>query len=486
MMELPVRVAGSIPQTMAQGLAQLPFGSQTQVSVGDGQLAAFLAYAGCDRKIGTAKYALRVLNNTPFAARARLFVEAAGVQLSAYPLTLDIAPFSLRDDIIPVRLDITGPYDRAIVIVESEDRNLTVEAPPPERPPRNWWKLTAIGAVPVFAVAATALCQPHILDVAAPQKALAGSELQVPYQISGLGTVEYDLQSRDGLQLSAGLNAQSGVLKLRIPQDGAGSPYTLHVRMRNALMKDERTSTIAAVMPAMPANSAAPKPANVPAAKPAQRPSPPPLPLIDNLSVSPSPVHAGNMLTITYAAHAQSGDVFLVDAEGTTWARGPISTDGTTQFSIPKSAAGKELRVVLHALNDRQQAERSVGVTVLPSEVVASAPAQAPASQPASSGTTAPVQPKVPMQGPDLRVSSQVVAAGDTVTVSLVGVRGDVRVTMMSQSGTTVAEGDAGEGGSLSLNAPNVTSPETFFITATLTKGVSQQTIMKRLVVTPR
>jgi hypothetical protein len=49
-----------------------------------------------------------------------------------------------------------------------------------------------------------------------------------------------------------------------------------------------------------------------------------------------------------------------------------------------------------------------------------------------------------------------------------------------------MAEGDADEGQGVTLNAPNVTVPTNFYVVATLTNGVSQQSIMKRLVVTPR
>lgn len=449
-------------QLPAKTLTELPFGAQTEIKAAEGQLSAFLAYVGCDRRIGTATYALRVLNNSPFPAQAKLFVETRGVQISAYPLTLEIAPFSMRDDIIPVRLDTTGPYDRALVHVISEEAAFTVEAPPPEPPRRNWWKLTAAALVPVVSLGAVALGEPRILDVAAPQRALAGSVLSVPYQVSGMGSVEYDFQTRDGLQLAAGLSSQSGVLKLQIPFDGMGSPYTLHVRMRNAFMHDERANTIASV---------------VPRSQP-RRPSAAPAASIDELSVSPSPVQAGGSVAVSYSASAQTGDVWLVDASGATWAHAALSPAGSTRFAIPASAAGKDLRVVVHAQRGLRHAESSVGLAVLPSRIVAQAQ-QSPA--PPAPQATAP-----PSVAPQLNLSSQVVSAGDSVTVEIAGVRGDVRVTMMSATGATVAEGDVGPGGALSLNAPNVHEPTTYFVVATLTNGVSQQSIMKRLVVTPR
>lgn len=450
-------------QLPAKTLNELPFGAQTQIKAAEGQLSAFLAYVGCDRRIGTATYALRVLNNSPFPAHAKLFVESRGVQIAAYPLTLEVSPFSMRDDIIPVRMDMTGPYDRALVHVISEDVAFTVEAPPPERQRRSWSKLAAAVMVPVLSAGAYALAQPHILDVAAPQKALAGSMLSVPYQVSGIGSVEYDFQTRDGLQLAAGLSSQSGVLRLEIPHDSTGAPYTLHLRMRNAFMRDERSRTISPVAPkALPRKPDAAPPAS-----------------ISELSVSPSPVKAGQTISVRYAANAQSGDVWLVDGAGATWAHGDLSQAGVTQFAVPAAAAGKDLRVVVHAQRGNGHAESSVGLTVLPSSTLAQAP-QSPPAPPAPQASQA------PSISPELRLSSQVVSAGDSVTAQVAGVRGDVRISMMSSTGSTVAEGDVGEGGALSLNAPDVRVPTTFFVVATLTNGVAQQSIMKRLVVTPR
>lgn len=462
MMQLAPRPAVAVPQTLTQSLTELPFGSQTQVRVGDGHLAAFLAFVAYDRRLSVARYALRVLNNTPFPAQAKLFVEAQGLSQSAYPIAVDIAPFSMRDELIPVRMDVTGWFDRAIVHVESEQSTFTVEAPPPPRDRPPWAKWSSLALIPLIALGAAQLGQPRILDVAAPQKALAGSTIRVPYQVSGLGTVEYDFDTRDGLQLAAGLSSQSEVLKLQIPQDGVGAPYTLHVRIRNPFSKAERTANIAAVVPRKP-KAAAQTAAGA---------------LIDNLAVSPSPVVAGTDLLVRYATRAQSGDVWLLDTSGATWAHEALSLGGSTRVRIPQAAAGKEMRVVLHAQRANEHAQSSVDVAVMPSQ---NAVAQASQSAP-----PVPQASRAPAMSAELRLSSQVVEAGDTVTATISGVSGDVRVTLMSMSGQTLSEGDAGNEMGVTLNAPNVSAPTTFFVVATLTSGVSQQSIVKRLVVTPR
>lgn len=449
-----------VPRVLAQSLTELPFGSQTQIRVGDGQLSAFLAYVGYDRHIGTVKYALRVLNNTPLPAFARIFVDTKGTQINAFPKDVEIAPYSMRDDVIPVRMDVTGPFDRAIVAVSSEDHYFTVEAPPPPRERPDFLRWGALAALPLVAFGAVQLGVPRILDLSAPQKAIAGSKLQVPFQVSGVGSVEYDFRTKDGLQLAAGLASASGVLTLQIPRDGVGTPYTLHVRMRNRFIRTEDSATIGAIVPV-----------TVKAAPPEHVGA-----LIKNLSVTPSPVVAGEALEVRYATDARKGDVFLVDAGGTTWAHAPFSLDGSTRLDVPKAAAGREMRVVLHAQRDKAHAESSVGITVMPSQEVAvnDQPQPAPTRTHPAAATA------------DLTLSSQVVSPGDMVIANVTGVRGDVRVTLMNSSGATLAQGDADEGSGVTLNAPNVSTPTTFYVVATLTNGVSQQTIVKRLVVTPR
>lgn len=443
---------------IASTLQELPFGSHSQVRTREGQLAVFLAFAEYDRRNGAIKYALRVMNNTPVPAYARLFVENAGVQAVAYPRDIVAAPFSMRDDMIPVRTDFTGPFDRAIVAVKSGENYVTAEAPPPPRAPRTWMRWCALGAVPLFVIAASQAGTPRVLGLWAPHRAIAGTTVRIPYQLSGVGTAEYDVQTRDGLQLAAGLADRSGVLTLRIPNDGAGSPYRLHLRMRNAFSSAQAGASIAAVVPQGRKAARAPSAGAI----------------IANLSVMPSPAFAGKDLSVRYATRAASGDVWLLDASGAAWAHEPLSLAGETRLPVPQAAAGQDMRVVLHAVRGTENAQSSVGITVLPSQTAsaprkAAAPAPKPSHEPAS-----------------LNLSSQVVSAGEVVTARVTGVSGDVRVTLLGANGAQLAEGDVQGNGGITLTAPEVTAPTTFYVVATLTSGVGQQSLIKHLVVTPR
>ena len=446
------------PRALAESVHELPFGSHSQVQTSTGTIAAFLAYVGYDRGIGTAKYALRILNNAPYPARARLLVEVDGAQIPAYPLTFEVAPYSMRDDIIPVRIDETGPFDRAIIEVSSESTYFVVEAAAPPREKRAWARWIALAFVSLVLAGAGELSAPKVLALSAPAKALPGTTISVPYQTSGIGAVEYEFSTRDGLQIAAGVGSSVGVLTLPIPAHGSGSPYILRVHKRNVLADQQMTATIAAVAIREPA--------------PAQRKGQSlPQPLIDDISVSPSPVLAGSSLTVSYATRTRSGDVSLVDQFGHTWARAEITADGLSVLHVPQNAAGRDMRVMLHARNGKLHAQSSVGVSIL---------ASTPVQQPAPSPTPA-------AAAPSLSLDTHIVSAGDNIVVRASGVHSDVQITMMTSGGTTVAQGDiADSGSSIAILAPSVSTATVYYIVGAFSNGVSQQTIVRRVLVTPR
>lgn len=444
-------------------------GTQAQTQIAEGRLLAFLAYVGYDPAVGTAKYALRVMNNTSAPAAAQLFVEVGGVQRSAYPLPFRVAPYSMHDDIVPVRMDETGPFDRAIVHIFSEETSFTLDAPGPPKGRRWPWQPWAACALAIAVSGAIGFAAtPRILAVSVPEKAMAGTTVDVPFQVSGAGTIEYDFATRDGLRLAAGLASRSDVLKLPIPVAGSGAPYELHLHMRNALMSADRSATISAVVA-----GGIPQPVSRPAPRKAAPKAP--ASLISDLTVTPSTVTAGGMISVKYATRASQGDVWLLGLDGKTWARAPLSVAGITQLSVPQAAAGHDMRVVLHATSGGATAQSSVGVSVLPSRTVANAAPAAPAGRPVKSLT------------PSLALDSQVVSPGDSVVVRVSGMRGDVKITLMSASGTTVEQGSVSdEDGAISLTAPSVNAVTTYYVVGTFQSGASEQSVLRRLVVTPR
>src|SRR5438270_4740314 len=131
-------------RTLARTISELPLGSQSQVAVEDGNVAAFLSFAQYNRRLDTATYMMRVLNNSPKALQARIStIDDYGVRSALYPRPFIIAPFSLKDECLDVRVDRNFAW--ALLEVTDGTTCISVEAPAPPAPPKRWPKWAAGG-----------------------------------------------------------------------------------------------------------------------------------------------------------------------------------------------------------------------------------------------------------------------------------------------------------------------------------------------------
>jgi hypothetical protein len=453
----------ALPESRSRRPAPL-YGTRAQLAVGNGDVEGYLALAGCDRRAGTASYALRIVNQSQHLLRARMTcARLRGEAILAYPLDIHIAPFSIAETLLPVRIADVGPYDRAIVQVTGGDVTFSLDAPAPHgvgKRPR--WMIAAAAALALtlgtgFAAAAST---PRIALLAAPARALGGTMLDVPYAFAGWASLQYTLQTRDGRQLSAGLvEKHQGTLHLKVPA-AAGSTVMLSVNVLGPFGHKARTQRIAiAATPAVKA-----QPAIAAAA-----------PRISEFAVATPVVRAGAFMKLTYSTNARDGEIWLIDDTGRLWARAPISIGGDTLLKVPQGAAGMQMRAVLHARSESQDAIASVGVLVMPGAVVAESP---------SNGTAPAAAASSPAQ---MTLSTQQAAPGDVITVMLEGNHGDARISMADDSGESVDQGDIPSGqNAVTLTAPDVTKTTTFYVMASISDGVADQTVVKKLVVSPR
>jgi hypothetical protein len=455
---MSVTYALALPESRARRQAQL-YGTRAQLAVGNGDVEGYLALAGCDKRAGTASYALRIVNQSQHLLRARMTcARLRGEAILAYPLDIHIAPFSISETLLPVRVADIGPYDRAIVQVAGGDVTFSLEAPaPPRLGKRSRWMVAAAASIALtlgtaFAAGAST---PRLALLAAPNRALGGSTLDVPYAFGGWASLQYQLQTRDGRQISAGLlKSHEGTLHFSVPA-AAGSNVLLSVAVAGPFGKQTRTKRIAI--------------AATPAAKP--KASPASAPRISEFSIDTPIVRAGADARFKYTTDAREGDIWLIDDAGRLWARAAISPYGETTLNVPQGAAGRQLRAVLHARNARLDTVASVGVTVMPGTIVADAPA-----------TDAPKIPPAQMT-----LSTQTAAPGDVVTVMIDGNHGDARITMTDDSGQSVEQGDIpSTQNAVTLTAPTVTKTTTYYVMASITQGVGDQTVVRKLVVSPR
>ncbi len=441
-----------------RGHRPMLYGTRAQLASGSGDVEGYLTLAGCDKRAGTASYALRIVNQSAHPLRARMTcARLRGDSVLAYPLDVHVAPFAISETLLPVRVADVGPYDRAIVQVSGGDIAFSLEAPaPPKRRARSRFALAACAAAALTAGSAfgAAAATPRIGLLAAPDRVFAGAPIDVPYAYAGLGALQYTLQTPDGRQLAAGLaGAREGTLHFSVPAN-AGRDVTLSVRLSGPFGNREQVRRIA-IAPAAPKRIV--KAADAP-------------PHISEFALATPVVRAGAPMQVRYVTDARGGEVWLIDDAGRLWARAPVSAGGVTTLNVPEAAAGRSVRAVLHARNGSADAVASLGVTVLPG-AVESADAQTPrAGHP-----------------PVLTLSSSTASPGDGITVSIAGDHGDARISLADKSGSSVEQGDIpASQNALALTAPQVTGPTTYYVTASITQGVGEQTIVKKILITPR
>lgn len=435
------------------------YGTRAQLAVGNGDVQGYLALAGCDKRAGTASYALRIVNQSQHPLRARMTcARLRGEPILAYPLDVHIAPFAISETLLPVRMADVGPYDRAIVEIAGGDVAFSLEAPaPPKRRIRSRW-LTLAGAVALtFGCAfGAAAATPRVALLAAPARAFKGTTVDVPYAFGGWASMQYTLQTRDGRQLSAGLaSAHQGTLHFSVPPT-AGPDVLLSVNVAGPFGHQTRSSRISV----SPATRKHPSFTGGP-------------PRISEFNITTPAVRAGADISFAYSTNARAGEIWLIDDAGRLWARGPIGAWGVTTIKMPQGTAGRQLRAVLHARNGGADAVASLGFTVLPG-------ALQPDDMSSASATGS-------NENPTVTLSSDTAAPGDTITVSIQGNHGDARVSMYDKKGNAVEQGDIpASQDELALTAPTVTGPTTYYVTSAITIGAGEQTVVKKVLVTPR
>ncbi|HKU68600.1 MAG TPA: hypothetical protein VJP85_12560 [Candidatus Baltobacteraceae bacterium] len=449
----------ALPESRVKRQAQL-YGTRAQLAVGNGDVEGYLALAGCDRRAGTASYALRIINQSQHLLRARMTcARLRGEAILAYPLDIHIAPFSISETLLPVRIADIGPYERAIVEVAGGDVAFSLEAPAPPRMGKRprWIMATAASLALTLGTAfAAAASTPRLALLAAPDRVLRGMTVDVPYAFGGWASMQYQLQTRDGRQLSAGLlKSHEGTLHFTVPPT-AGPNVVLSVDVQGPFGRQSRSQKIAI------SGNAAQKPRALAATAPR----------ISEFAVATPIVRAGSSMKLTYTTDARDGEIWLIDDAGRLWARAAISPYGTTTLEVPQGAAGRQMRAVMHARNDKLDTVASVGVLVMPGAIAAEAQSAATAQKTPTVGMT---------------LSAQQAAPGDLVTVMIDGNHGDARITMTDDSGQSVDQGDIpSTQNAATLTAPSVTQTTTYYVMASVSQGVGEQTLVRKLVVSPR
>jgi hypothetical protein len=391
-----------------------------------------------------------------------------GKALTAFPLDVQIAPFSVSESLLPLRIADVGNFDRAVVHVSGGNVAFSLEAPAPPRTPAASKLLRSAAAIvglTLAAALAAAAATPRIALMGAPARVFSGNALDVPYAFGGWASMQYALKTADGRQVTAGIvGAHQGTLHLSVP--AAAGNVVLSMNVAGPFGARFAQQSIQ-VTPAPVVQQRAPR----------KRPPPRPAliaPRISEFAIVTPLVHAGGNVTFTYATNAREGDIWLIDEAGRLWARTPITPYGSSTVNVPQAAAGRQMRAVLHARNGKLDDVASVGLTILPGASIA----QPPPSVAHTRSTS---------REPALSLSSGTVGPGDSVMVAIEGNHGDAQISLNDAGGNSIEQGDIPAGQeAVTLSAPSVDHTTTFYIMANVTEGTGEQTLVKKLVVSPR
>ncbi|TAM76105.1 hypothetical protein EPN44_06650 [bacterium] len=458
-----------------------PFSAHGGIRLADQGVFAFVALAWHDRHKGVAAYALRVVNGTSETVLCRCFeIRGGEVPVEVYPMPLVAAPNGVMDTFVFVRTDHPDALSRFVVDVAGRGAALRVEAPAPAKRAPHVLALLGWGLSLLLLLAAAGAAViasiPRLTVFEPPTSVVAGTPLEVPYAFGGVGSLQYDLATDDGRTIAADtVEARVGILRIALPNDGAHGSYRLRLRAVGPLGTDVRTASVAMLAPPQQANTLA---------KPGIS-SPDDATLIGELNVTPAPAQAGRDVHVNYVADATSGKIWLLDLSGKAWASAPYSSDGTSLLRIPAAAAGREMRVVLQVERGPQRAMSSVGIVVEPNNAAHPA-ATIAQSTPAQSPTTGEAAPPRQTMSAGIELSQSSVVAGQSVHVRITGPHSDALVTLTDARGQVIEQGDvSGQERGITLTAPAVNAPSAFYVVASITSGVSQASVVRKLVVTP-
>lgn len=435
-------------------------GTRAQMRVHDGNVSGYLALARYDRRARTALYALRVENDSPEPLRALVQFARRQAIVDALPGYVDVAPFSIKESLLPVALAETGRFDRAIVEVHGTACRLSMEAAAPRKRGNALSVIASCGAALACIAAAAlgaAMATPRITALDVPARASDVASVDVPYVAAGIGTLRYEALEADGTRVAAGiLSDRAGSIKLR-PYAGE----TVRLSLEGPFGSVQRVARIDRVVSARrPAAAAAHRTIDADAQ-----------PLIGEFSIAPSAPRAGDLVRVEVATRAPQSELWLVDLGGTLWARQAVNVGGPTYLRIPANAGGRAMRLVVHAADAKNQAASAIGLVVLP--------------RPQQSANRVAAAPQA-VTALSFALARPTATSGEAVIALVKGKHDDAHVTLTDQAGTVLAQGDIAAGeDALSLVAPSVKAPAHYFVVANVTSGTATQSFVRRLNVVP-
>jgi hypothetical protein len=434
-----------------------------------GGVAADVRVERVDRRKRSSWYAIR-LASTDADVTGRLLGVARNGEITDLG-GVAVAPGSIGSARLAVVAPRAGAYRSMFLEIRSENVLVRVDAPvPPARPGIQPWKagaaLVAAGAVAMCG-GLVALALPRDPMLAAPARAVAGTQVRLPYAASGDGPVDYAASSDDGRVLATGTLAhRNGEIAFALPASAASHRVSVALTVHGPLGAVSHTASFAV---------ASPEPVNAPAA----------LARVTSFSARRDPGAAGDTILASYLAIGERGTIALLDAAGKVVASAPFAHVGTNRLAVPPAYQTQPMtaRITVHRGASVADASVAIPPSALPQPSV-TPEAQAP---PGTSAADAP-EAVTPIDAMSPRTSGGTIAivgravAGHAL-LHVAASSSPMQVELQDESGGTLAETSvAPRATSAVLPLPAATATTTYFVALHYARNGGEETVVRTVV----
>lgn len=438
-------------------------GPGSLLAIASGSIAGDLRGIALDEKRRMATYELLVANETISPVATFAYVVGANPGGLMSWSTITVPAFSSIAVAIDVPLPPRGKDQRVVVELHAEDAHLTLDAkaPQPKAPRFKSPSLPVLAAAAAILFGTTLynLAKPRVSVLEAPSSVIAGKPFVVAYAINGNASGNYLVETPDGFQVRRGeLDRAHNALTMDLPEFPIARGYDMSVTAQGALGTQTRSTHITAIPP--------PPPPLVPPPVVSRQNG---LPVI---SLASDTVESGGQIALTFPVSGGAGSATLYDQNNVPRGTTLLDKYGHALLLAPTVSADQSLRVVVHAQSGNSTVESSTALTVKAQNASTPVPEVAGAFQEDAS---------IPFTLPERSVKS-----GDLVHIPILRHEDTLRIGFSTADGRALSTVDVALSQSdVSLRAPLVASPTLYLVVGTYRRGVGQETIVRRIMVTP-
>jgi hypothetical protein len=332
----------------------------------------------------------------------------------------------------------------------------------------------------VFALAAivallgsSGLGWPSVIALGVPQSAPPGI-VNAFYAIRGHAAVTYQATASNGTVVASGsLPASSGTLALAIPASVAGHSVRLTVDANGPFGHDTRSAGFDI--------------------SPAQRSATLATAQIRALTAHRETYAGSESVLASYAAMGVGGVLRILDQHGKTLGSVPFTHVGTSRIALAGDTRGQSLRAELHVARGASHADAAVEIPAqgdgeLKAAGVLAAALRAGDASAAAAAQAVPSQDSgsIPLPSDPFYVAERVVG-GNPLRVSIRNVLPHMHVELQDDMGTTLDDAAVAPGARVvTLNAPAVTTVQTYYLAGTFVKASGEETLVRSVRIFPR